>query len=461
MYPRTTLFMTSFMLALLSALFMSLSAHAQNCTVIDFWTTETQPTRLATIRYLAQAFNACNPDARVNVTALEENAVRHLNNIADQEVKPDLLGCSSAMVMSMAHKGQMDMSATDEIIHEIGEKHFSKGILHRLANDRGEYCGIPLCGWVQGIWYRKDWFEKAGLEPPDTPKRILAAARALHDPARNRYGILIGSREDVYAEQVFTHLALANGVSEYSPDGDVVFDSPNTVKTLQLYRELNNYAPPGQQYWRGRDFYLQGRLAMMFYSTFIMDDLALPSSAANSLTPDNFPQLEGAPFDTELLENSGMIPVITGTRPASFGIIHALGIIRNRNMAKRKAVKQFVRFLYRQDAYITWLHMAPGGMLPVLRDVADSDDFYRDAQGVFRRYSHRKIRQIVKGLGSIDSFGFKDGTIIPKAAEVSAQGIIPSMIMRTLSGEFSPEQAVSWAAGCMRELQWSDATSVH
>ncbi|GKT31377.1 extracellular solute-binding protein, partial [Aduncisulcus paluster] len=106
-----------------------------------------------------------------------------------------------------------------------------------------------------------------------------------------------GTRNDSYAEQVFTHLALSAGASEFNKDGEVVFNSPNTVRTLGFYKELSHYTPPGPQWWRGRDFYMQGRLAMMFYSTFIMDDLAIPSIAANSLGPNHFKELDGTNYD--------------------------------------------------------------------------------------------------------------------------------------------------------------------
>lgn len=453
--------MACVMLGLL-AMAVSRPVHAENtvCT-LNLWTTETQPERMATIRYLAQAFNAINPDIHIDVTGIDENAVRHMGDMAGQEMAPDILACESGMIMAMACKGQFDLRLTGTMVRDIGINRFSKGILQRISNSRSTPCGIPISGWVQGIWYRKDWFEKAGLAAPDTPERILAAAKTLHDPANDRYGILLGKREDVYAEQVFTHLALANGVEEYSPDGRVLFDSPEAVNTLRLYRELANYSPPGPQYWRGRDFYLQGKLAMMFYSTFIMDDLALPTIAADSLTPDNFPELGGSDFDPALLGNTGMVSVITGARPASYGVIQALGIATMNNERKRQAARRLVRFLYRPDAYITWLHMVPGGMLPVLRDVANSKDFYRDTQGVFRRYTHSHMRQIVAGLGSIESFGLRNGVIVPQAFEVSAEGILPAMITRCLSRELSPRQAVQWAAGCMREMGWSGSISVH
>jgi multiple sugar transport system substrate-binding protein len=232
----------------------------------------------------------------------------------------------------------------------------------------------------------------------------------------------------------------------------VVFDSPATVRTLEFYKELARYTPPGPQWWRGRDYYFQGRLAMMFYSTFIMDDLAVPSVAADSLTGTNFEELTGALYDFRLPENTGMVSSLTGTRPAGFGVLHALGLVRGGDPARGEAARRFVRFLFGEDAYVTWLHMAPGGMMPVLEDIIASPVFYRDAQGVFQKYRRKRIKSILAGFNSLKSFEFEDGRLISEAARVSASGIIGRMIEETLWGRATPEQAVREAAQRMRDI---------
>jgi len=46
------------------------------------------------------------------------------------------------------------------------------------------------------------------------------------------------------------------------------------IEALEWYTGLQEYAMPGPQYWRGaRESYELGQSAMLFYSTYIMDDL--------------------------------------------------------------------------------------------------------------------------------------------------------------------------------------------
>lgn len=442
-----------FVLLLAASVLLLWGGAAGAATSVSFWTTEVGRDRQAVIGYLAKVFMIFNPDVEVHVAGVEENAMAGALEAAMREGGgPDLIGCASDLVVAFSNRGWMDRDGATRVIDAVGRKRFFAGTLSRVSLADGRPCGIPFNGWVQGVWYRKDWFEAAGLAPPDTWDALLKAARTLHDPARGRYGILVGTRNDAYAEQVFTHLAISAGVREFTPDGRVVFDSPATVKTLKFYAELARYAPPGPQWWRGRDYYLQGRLAMMFYSTFIMDDLAVPSVAADSLTGKNFADLQGAPFDGLLPEKTGMVSSLTGTRTAGYGVLHALGLVKNGDPARSEAARRFVRFLFREDAYVAWLHMVPGGMMPVLQDIAACPAFFRDPQGIFHKYRRGRLASILAGFGSLQSFAFEDGRLIPEAARVSAQGVIGRMIEETLSGKVSPERAVHEAADRMRAI---------
>ncbi|MDC7218154.1 MAG: ABC transporter substrate-binding protein [Spirochaetales bacterium] len=427
------------------------TAHAK--ATITFWTTEIAPDRQAVIEYLVRAFKIHNRYIKVVVRGVEENRIA--TELAAARVNgtgPDIISCSSDLMVAFNKKGWINCCSTEKVLDHVGRDNFFATPLNRFKMKNGKHCGLPFNGWIQGIWYRKDWFEEKGLAPPDTWENILKAAQTFHDPQNGRYGILLGTRNDSYAEQVFTHLALSAGASEFKIDGEVAFNSPQTIRTLEFYKQLSQYTPPGPQWWRGRDFYMQGRLAMMFYSTFIMDDLAIPAIAANSLGPDNFKELQGAEYDRMLLKNTGMVSSITGTQKAAFGIIHALGLLKTENEKRQKAAIYFAEFLYQKDAYITWLHMVPGGMLPMRKDITSTPEFYRDAQGVFQKYSRKRINKIVSGFNDIKSFSIIDGKLIPQAAQSSEQAIIPEMIAETLDKKISPSESVRRATAKMEKL---------
>ncbi|WP_415716548.1 ABC transporter substrate-binding protein [Maridesulfovibrio sp.] len=430
-----------------------LCGNAYAKTQIHFWTTEVAPDRQAIIEYLVRAFEIHHPDIEISVQGVEENQIAtELTKYLANGTGPDVISCSSDLLVAFNQKGWIDYYATQKVLYHAGKENFFSGPLSKFKIAEDKYCGLPFNGWVQGIWYRKDWFDQKGLAPPNNWENILKAAKVFHDPQNGRYGILIGTRNDAYAEQVFSHLALAAGVTPFNKNGEVQFESPQTIATLEFYKKLAAYTPPGPQWWRGRDFYMQGRLAMMFYSTFIMDDLAIPAIAADSLGSRNFAELKGAEYDSALLKNTGMVSSISKTTKAAYGVIHALGLLKTVDETKQRAAIKFASFLFQDDVYITWLHMVPGGMLPMLKHITSNPEFYRDAQGVIQKYSRQRIKEIVSGFEYIKNFSIIDGVLIPQAAQASEQGIIPEMIKEVLQLNTPPAAAVHNAAQKMRKI---------
>lgn len=427
---------------------------------LTFWTTEIQKDHLEVINFLARAYMTMRDDVVIDIVSVNENDLtERMEQAARTGDLPHLVGADSQLLVALSEKGILGRREATRVIRRIGVTRFYPGSLDLLSAPGNYWNGVPFHGWVQGIWYRADWFEEAGLAPPTTWKAIMAAARRLTDPGLGRYGILIGTAVDNYASQVFTHLARSNDAHMFASDGSVIFDSPATVETLKFYAELAKYGPKGPQSWRARDYFLQGRLAMMFYSTFIMDDLALAGVARNSLTTENFPELEGAAFDPDLVVKVRMAPTIRNARKAGYGVINGFGIRRGLSDAEQRAVKDFLSFLYEPAHYVTWLHMAPGGMMPVLRDIGSGDRFLADPSGIFRRYGRAKVKDIIDGLAAIDTFGVVAGRLQPASSVVYADNVLSRMITRTLFDGVSAEDSVAQA---VREIETiARATASH
>jgi multiple sugar transport system substrate-binding protein len=441
-----TLLLTVFLLGLVPA-------SARATTKVALWTSEIHPERLAVIHYLADAFMALHPGIRVTVTSVNENDLVHCAQEKEHSAAaPTLINTGGELIAALGEKGHLDTKTAAQFIEAFGRKRFFPGALDFLATPDGGNYGIPHHGWVQGIWYRADWFEKAGLAPPTTWTAILEAARHFTAPKRKTYGILVGTMADMYAEQVFTQIALSNDAAMFSRDGKLIFDSPRMVEALKFYLDLAACAPPGPQTWRGRDYYIQGRMAMLFYSTFIMDDLAISCAAADSLGTKNFKELDGGPFDPTLTRHTHMAPTVHRLSTCGYAMINGFAICRTEDAATRKAALSLLAFLYRPGPYVEWLHMAPGGMLPVVRDMVRDESFIRDPQGVFRRYGRPKIQEILSGLDSLRSFGLVAGRRFPLASIFYAEKIIPRMIVKAKNDDLSPSRAVAWAAEEMRAV---------
>ena len=421
---------------------------------IDFWTIQTQSDRLAAYQVLVDTFRVLNPDISVNVIPVdEEDMANQMNSSAVADTLPAIIEGPAANAVTFGSAGLLNTAAAAEVINGMGADKFYSGVLKlSRADTAGAYYCVPYHGWVQGIWYRADWFEEAGLNPPETWEDILKAAEYFYDPASNQYGVLIGTKEEFYAEQVFTQFAMSNDAGLFDAEGNLIFNSPEMKETLEYYAELAQYNPPGPQTWRARDYYLQGKMAMFFYSTYIIDDLALAEVAAKSLTSENFADLAGAGFDPELAKNTRMAPLVTKVRSSGYGHLDSLAFPETGDPAKTAAARRFAEYLFSPNSYITVLHMAPGGMIPVLKDIAANPRFQADPKNVLESWGTDKMAEIIGGLDSIESFGMVEGRRIDAAALIYSRQIIPRMIYKVTQEGESVDTAMAWAEEEMRKL---------
>lgn len=440
--------MKRIVIAFILGCFVTLLPLRAGAVELEFWTTEIHEDRIQAITFLLRAFMVMRDGVSVKLVSVDENELfERMKRAKERGGCPHLIGADSHMLAALSQLGLLDREVATQAVSAIGKERFYAGPLELVSAPDGKgWYGVPLHGWVQGIWYRADWFKGAGLAPPETWEAIRKAAKHFTDPVSGRYGILIGTAPDHYADQVFTQVAASNGASLFDAEGNVVFDSPAMVEALEYYVSLAKYAPAGAQSWRARDYFMQGRLAMMFYSTFIMDDLALARVAQDSLGGENFSELEGADFDPDMVYKVGMVSSVSHTQKAGYGMVNGFGVKTGLTQSEREAVLDFLAFLYEPDHYISWLHMAPGGMLPVLRDIAGANSFLADPSGIFRRYGRDKIEGIIKGLASISRFGHDGGNRSSAASMVYAKKIIPRMISRAIHDGVSPEEAVARAA---------------
>ncbi|AEV29635.1 ABC-type sugar transport system, periplasmic component [Sphaerochaeta pleomorpha str. Grapes] len=421
---------------------------------IEFWTTETQSDRMATIQVLVDTFTALNPNISINVIPVDENDLATQAQTAKATgTLPALFEGPAETVVSFGTQNMLDIATTTQLIKSIGTDRFYSGPLRVLeTTTKGQYYALPYHGWVQGLWYRSDWFKEAGLAPPESWEDILAAAKYFYKPEKNQYGILVGTLPEAYTEQCFTPIAMSNGAALFTADKTLVFNSPQMKEAVTFYAELAKYNPPGPQTWRARDYYLQGKMAMFFYSTYIMDDLAVQEVAAGSLTGENFSNLQGTSFDPELVTNTEIASMVYHRFPAGYGTVVALGLFNQTDKAKTEAARKFIEYLYTQNAYITFLHMAPGGMNPMLKEIATNPRFQNDPSGLFKRYGQKKMAEIIDGLENVRTFSIVDGTRIEEASEITAKQIIPQMLYKITQENMPIDAAMSWAEAEMRKL---------
>ncbi len=421
----------------------------------EFWTRETQSDRMATIQILIDTYTAMNPNVSVKLIPVDENDMAlNMRAAVAAGTLPSIIEIDAEIAVALGKEGILDTEASGELLNKIGKDRFFEGALRLFeSKEKGNYYGVPYHGMIQGIWYRSDWFDEAGLEPPTTWEAVAKAAEYFYRPEENRYGLLLGTMEtESYDEQCFTPIAMSNNAGIFDKDGKLIFNSPEMKEAVEFYARLAKTTPPGPQTWRGRDYYLQGKMAMFFYSTYIMDDLSILEVAQGSLTSENFKDLDGSDFDPELVNNTKTATILSHKRDAGFGAVVSMAIPKQQDPAVTAAAVDFLNYLYSPNAYITFLHMAVGGMMPVIKGVADTDRFLNDPKGVYSKYGAEKIASITEGLNKIETFGIVEGNRIEAASTIYSKKIIPQMIYKITQEGMDIDKAMLWAEQEMAKL---------
>jgi sn-glycerol 3-phosphate transport system substrate-binding protein len=142
---------------------------------------------------------------------------------------------------------------------------------------QGKTWGIPFQRSTIVMYYNKDAFRDAGLDPekpPATWDELVSMGQSLvkKDAAGNteRWGAMIPSTG--YPYWMFGALTMQNDQVLMNTDGnETYFDSPAVVEALQFWRELgaeHEVMPAGTIEWGTlRQNFLEGRTAIMWHST--------------------------------------------------------------------------------------------------------------------------------------------------------------------------------------------------
>jgi multiple sugar transport system substrate-binding protein len=109
---------------------------------------------------------------------------------------------------------------------------------------QGTQYAIPVDPNVQILVYRKDLFEQKGLKPPATWDELLAAAKALHDPAKERYGIAVTASSDIQTALYMLLAMWSHGAELVDASGRGGLNTPAGRKGGEVFLELLKSTPP-------------------------------------------------------------------------------------------------------------------------------------------------------------------------------------------------------------------------
>lgn len=167
----------------------------------------------------------------------------------------------------------------------------------------GRPYGVPSQTTPELLFYRKDLFAAAGLEPPTTTDKLIEAARHFHAPQQGRYGIAWNAARGTalghqflmtcadFGQPIVNLEKIAGGfAADTANRSDIVptIDTPLALEACEFLLSLLEFSPPDilsmSWYERVRP-YAAGKIAMAYSYTLLAPYFERdPSSPANGNT---------------------------------------------------------------------------------------------------------------------------------------------------------------------------------
>lgn len=257
----------------------------------------------------------------------------------------------------------------------------------------GKIWSMPFNNSVPVLFYNRDLFAAAGLDPdrpPETIQDLVDYARVLtRDTDENgeidQWGI--NTHEDTH--WYLSALFLGNGAQIVNASQtEVIYNSPEAVAMLALWSELVNKEKvmPPNQHSEARSDFLAGKLGML-----------LSSSSG----------IAGFERDAAFQVGVAMLPAVNG-KPRAIPIGGAsLVIMQHENEAITKAAWEFVKFMTSEESS---LYLSTHtGYLPIYDEVVGSTEFaayvgeHPNVKAVVQSLGHAVAIPVFSALGTSDT----------------------------------------------------------
>jgi multiple sugar transport system substrate-binding protein len=423
---------------------------------LTVWNNEFQPDRVKATQEILDEFTQKTGVKTKQVAVPEDQLATLMTNAAAADELPDVvLATPVQQSQQYAAEEIFDSEAAQAVIDNLGADTFSDKAIELVSKD-GVATGVPSDGWGQLLIYRKDVFDEAGLDTPQTLDDVRNAAEQLNGK-NDMVGITLATAAgDGFTAETFEHIALAEGCQMVNDAGDVTFDSPECVEALRWYGDIaSNYSVEGaQDVDSTRGTYFAGRAAMMFWSPFLLDGMA-------GLRADTKPSCKECKQNPAFLaENSGLVGPLAGSggEPSQFGQVSTFNISVDAPTEDAQALVEFMM----NEGYTRWLALSPQGKYPVRFGDDQDPEKFKTAwaeleSGVDKKaplskfYSDESIASLGDGVENFQRWGFAQGQG-PLMGALSGEQPVANAVADVIGGK-DPAEAAKDVQETAEELQ--------
>ncbi|WP_087509393.1 ABC transporter substrate-binding protein [Cellulomonas iranensis] len=331
---------------------------AEGPTTVEYWLWQDDATD-TTWDGLAKDFNATHDDVQVNLTTIP------LEQYQDRLLTAASSGTAACAARSkdwwlgqFAPQGIL-ADLTDQVEAWDGKDDVIDSLWDtgRLPGSDAVYM-LPHQYVTLWLYYNKDRFAEAGIEPPTTQQEFLDAAAALTDAAAGKYAFDV--RGGAGGQDQWMAWMFAGGADVVDSSGDVVLDSPEAVaaneRYLSVVTELDA-APPGSvtaAFAPVQTNFAAGTTAMMIHHPGSLN--AMREALGDAL---------------------GVVPIPVGDGAGPSTLTSMSGNVVLESCQDKDAAFEWISWLATEEPMRT-VSTSIQGQLPVLESVAASEPFSTD-----------------------------------------------------------------------------------
>jgi multiple sugar transport system substrate-binding protein len=214
---------------------------------LEFTIQQQYPDTASNLRPFLDKFEA-EHHVRVHLTAYSwEEAWKNLVKVGLYRHGPDVSQVGSTWLTDLASMNALRPFGVQEqrIIGGL-QQFFEPFIQIERSWEGAELWGVPFLGYTRLIYYRKDWFGRAGIDPStafSSPAALAAALQRLQESGvANPWIAPIPARTDS-VHDIASWIWWAGG-NFLTPDGQhPAFNQPAAMEGLKAYFELYRYMP--------------------------------------------------------------------------------------------------------------------------------------------------------------------------------------------------------------------------
>ncbi|GAA4615732.1 sugar ABC transporter substrate-binding protein [Saccharopolyspora hordei] len=238
---KRSLAAVSLIATLLTAMLTGCSRPAEDPHRITYWASNQGKSAEQDLRILGAELEKFTQRTGIEVDVEVIGWSDLLNRIlgaATSGVAPDVVNLGNTWAASLQATGAF-VDFDDAMMERFGGRdRFLDSSMSSTGMPGRPPSSLPLYGLSYGLFYDKQRFAEAGVEPPRTWQEFVDVAKRLTDPARDRWGLTIAGASYTENAHFAFMFSRQHGTHLIDEHGTATFTSPEAVAAVRQYIDL-------------------------------------------------------------------------------------------------------------------------------------------------------------------------------------------------------------------------------